>query len=98
LGVPVTKLYDRARSVSSAVLLEKRIGEAFVALHPSAAQTLGVSAGDRATISLDGTSQDVVVRTDESIGAGVALIPRSMGLPIAEPTPIRLRGNRKAGS
>ncbi len=38
LGVPVTKLYDRARTVASADALKSRIGEAFVAMHPSAAR------------------------------------------------------------
>ena len=95
LGVPVTRLYDRARTVASAALLEKRIGEAFVAVHPSAAQSLGVAEGDHVTVSLNGSSEDAVVRLDESIAAGVALIPRSMGLPIVQPTAIRLKARKK---
>jgi NADH-quinone oxidoreductase subunit G len=95
LGVPVTRLYDRARTVASAELLQGRIGEAFVAIHPSAAESYGVAAGEHVTLSLDGTSEQVLVKIDPSISTGVALIPRSMGLPILEPTPIRIKADRK---
>jgi NADH-quinone oxidoreductase subunit G len=98
LGVPVTRLYDRTRSVSSAQVLESRIGEAFVALHPSAAESRGIAAGERVTVSLDGTSEQVLVKFDPSISTGVALIPRSMGLPIMEPTPIRIKSGRKGAA
>jgi NADH-quinone oxidoreductase subunit G len=98
LGVPVTRLYDRARTVASASLLAQRIGKPFVAIHPNAAERFGVKEGERATVSLDGTSEEVIVRIDESISTGVALIPRSMGLPIIEPTPIRLRGVKKGAA
>ncbi|MFH1184130.1 MAG: NADH-quinone oxidoreductase subunit NuoG [Chloroflexota bacterium] len=98
LGVPVTKLYDRARSVASAALLEGRIGEAFVAVHPSVAESFGVAEGERVTVSLDGTSEEVVVKIDQSIATGVALIPRSMGLPIVAPTPIRMKSGKKAAA
>jgi hypothetical protein len=37
----------------------------------------------------------VVVKIDQSIATGVALIPRSMGLPIAAPTPIRIKSGKK---
>jgi NADH-quinone oxidoreductase subunit G len=91
LAVPVTKLYDRARSVSSAPLLERRIGEPFVALHPTAAARFGAVAGQRVTLSLNGAKEEAVVKIDPSISTGVALIPRSMGLPIRAPKPIRLK-------
>jgi NADH-quinone oxidoreductase subunit G len=96
LGVPVTRLYDRARSVLSAGLLGPRIGEAFVALHPIAAEQMGISGGQRVTVSVDGTSKEVVVKIDAGIASGVALVPRSMGVPISEPTPIRLKAIKKA--
>lgn len=95
LGIPVTRLYDRARTVGSAGMLERRIGEAFIALHPSAAESFGISAGERVTVNLNGRSEEAVVRLDQSIAMGVALIPRSMGLPIVEPTPIRLKLGKK---
>jgi len=46
-------------------------------------------------VSLDGTSEQVQVRLDPSISTGVALIARSMGLPITEPRPIRIKTGPK---
>ncbi len=96
LAVPVTKLYDRGRTVSTASLLVRRIGEVFVALNPSSAEKAGVADGERVTLSLDGAKEEVTVRIDHSLATGVALIPRSMGLPILEPTPVRIKSTRKA--
>jgi NADH-quinone oxidoreductase subunit G len=96
LGVPVTRLYDRARSVTATRLLEPRVGPAFVTLHPNAAEQMGVAVGQRVTLSLDGASEEVVVKIDRSISTGVALVPRSMGLHITEPTPIRLKALKTA--
>jgi NADH-quinone oxidoreductase subunit G len=95
LAVPVTKLYDRGVTVASAKLLTQRIGAAFVALNPSAAESLGVQAGERVKLSLDGVSEDVLVKIDDSISEGVALVPRSMGLPISEPTEASVKSARK---
>ncbi len=96
LVVPVTRLYDRGVTVSTADLLHARIGEAFISLHPSVAESFGVQAGERVKLSLDGTSAEVVVKIDESISTGVALLPRSMGLPIHEPTEASLKAVKKA--
>jgi NADH-quinone oxidoreductase subunit G len=96
LAVPVTRLYDRGRTVSTASLLVRRIGEVFVALNPSSAEKAGVADGERVTLSLDGAKEEVTVRIDHSLATGVALIPRSMGLPILEPTPVRIKSTRKA--
>ena len=85
LAVPITKLYDRGITLATSTLLAQRIGEPFIALHPSAAEKLGVQAGQQVNLSLDGADEDVVVRIDHTIPAGVALVPRSMGLPISEP-------------
>ncbi len=96
LAVPITRLYDRGRTVMTARLLAGQIGEAFVAVHPTSAERLGLAAGEKVVLSLDGANEEVTVRFDHSIAAGVALIPRSMGLPILEPTPVRLKSSRKA--
>jgi len=96
LAVPVTKLYDRGVTVASAELLDQRIGETFVALHPSAAKELEIEAGEVVKLSLDGVSEEVVVKIDDTISAGVVLVPRSMGLPINEPTEASVKVGKKA--
>ena len=90
LAVPVTKLYDRGATVTPAELLNERIGEATIALHPDAARKLGVEAGAKVKVSFDSVKGEAVVKIDETISAGVALIPRSMGLAIREPVAIKV--------
>jgi len=91
LAVPVTKLYDRGATVAPAELLTGRIGKATIALHPDAARKLGVEAGARVKVSFDGLKGEAVVKIDETISAGVVLVPRSMGLAIREPVAIKVK-------
>ncbi|GAB4420160.1 MAG: NADH-quinone oxidoreductase subunit NuoG [Anaerolineales bacterium] len=90
LAVSVTRLYDRGTTVLPAELLHERIGEPFIALHPDAAKRLGVEAGKTVKVSFDGVTGEAVVKIDETISAGVALIPRSMGLAIRKPVAIKV--------
>jgi len=95
LAVPVTRLYDRGTTVMmSANLLRDWIGGPTIALHPDAAQNLGVDEGKLVTVSFNGVSGDAVVKLDDTIPVGVALIPRSMGLAIREPVPAKVRPQR----
>jgi NADH-quinone oxidoreductase subunit G len=96
LAVPVTKLYDRGVTVETSGLLDDRIGEAYVTLHPITAEKYGVITGQRVTLNLDGSSEEVVVKVDDTISTGVALVPRSMGLPISGPVEVSLKAIRKA--
>jgi len=92
LAVPITKLYDRGTTVMmSANLLREWIGGPSIALHPDSAKNLGVEAGQLVNVSFDGVSGDAVVKLDDTISVGVALVPRSMGLAIREPTPAKVR-------
>ena len=97
LAVPVNKLYDRGvmTAAGPAQLLNQRIGEATVTLHSSAAKKLGVEAGERVKISFDGVSGEVIVKIDDTISAGVALVPRSMGIAIREPVAARVSNTGK---
>jgi NADH-quinone oxidoreductase subunit G len=92
LAVPVNRLYDRGTTVmKSADLLRDRIGGPTIALHPDAAKNLGLEAGQLVSISFDGVSGHAVVKLDDTISVGVALVPRSMGLAIREPVPANIR-------
>jgi len=51
---------------------------------------LGLESGAKVTVSFDGVRGEAVVKIDETISAGVALIPRSMGLGIREPVAIKV--------
>jgi NADH-quinone oxidoreductase subunit G len=98
LAVPITKLYDRGVTVSTAELLDHRIGETYIALHPSAAELFKVNAGERVKLSLDGVSEEVSVKIDDTISAGVVLVPRSMGIPIHQPTEASVKAIKKVAA
>ncbi|MBI5297648.1 MAG: NADH-quinone oxidoreductase subunit NuoG [Chloroflexi bacterium] len=91
LAVPVTKLYDLGATVSSTGLLCQRIGAATISLHPEAAKRLGLEAGMRVALSFDGLGGEALVKIDDTISAGVALVPRSMGLAVREPVSVRVQ-------
>ena len=91
LAVPVNKLYDLGLTVSSAELLAQRIGEATVSLHSSAAQKLGVGAGQRVKLSFDGAHGEAIVKIDDTISMGVVLVPRGMGIAIRGPVAAKVK-------
>ncbi len=95
LAVPVNRLYHRGTTVMmSADLLRDRIGGPTIALHPEAARNLGLQAGQLVNIAFDGVSGDAILKLDETISVGVALVPRSMGFAIREPVPAKVRPQR----
>jgi anaerobic selenocysteine-containing dehydrogenase len=91
LAVPVTKLYDRGTTIEPAELLDQRVGELNILLNPGIAKDMGVESGQTVNISFNGVSGEASVKLDETVPEGVALIPRSMGLAIHEPTAVRVQ-------
>jgi len=84
--VPVNKLYDRGVTTGgTAQLLNERVGEATVTLHSATAKNLGVEKDSHVKISFDGVNGEAIVKIDDTITTGVALVPRSMGIAIREP-------------
>ena len=85
LLLPVTRLYDNGIMISTSGLLRGRIGAAYLALHPQAARRIGVEAGGLAEVKLDGVVAKLKVVLDETVSTSVALLPRSMGIPMDSP-------------
>jgi NADH-quinone oxidoreductase subunit G len=96
LAVPSNKLYDRGVTVQTAEFLDGRIGGLYVSLNPATAKKFGVEAGQVVKISFDGAGGEAVVKIDETIATGVALIPRGMGIAIHEPAIAKLGGKVKS--
>lgn len=94
LGVPVTRLYDQGETVAPSKLLASRIGGPVVTLNPEDAVRLGLRSGQDkfgpALVSLNGVEQTAEVAVDATVPAGIVLVPRSFGLPITKPAPVRL--------
>jgi len=96
LLVPVARLLDRGATVQPSKLLSQRMADREIRLHPDEAQRHGLKTGESAEVHLDGRAFAVQVRTEATLPLGIALVPRSVGVPIDEPrrvevSPIRAR-------
>lgn len=97
LAVPSNKLYDMGVTVQSAEFLSQRIGETFVAMHPTTAKKFEVEAGQLVKVSFEGVQAEALVTLDETLGTGVVRVPRSMGIAIREPVVARVQAKAAAG-
>ena len=91
LAVPVTRLYDRGRTLTPTKFLHARLAEPHVVVHPDEAAGLGIEAGATVHVHLNGTSTAVGVEINEDLPAGVVLVPRSLGMPIHGPMPVAIK-------
>jgi NADH-quinone oxidoreductase subunit G len=91
LAFPVTRLYDRGSTLVHSELLHKRLAAPQVIMNPEDAQHLKIL--DRSTVDLSIFEQHFLVEAHLSpeVPAGVALVPRSMGVPVHEPIAIAVR-------
>jgi uncharacterized repeat protein (TIGR01451 family) len=62
-----------------------------VVLHSEEAARLGIEAGMTVHVYLNGTSTAVGVEMNDDLPAGVALVPRSLGMPIHGPMPVAIK-------
>jgi NADH-quinone oxidoreductase subunit G len=91
VAVPVTSLYDHGTTVIPSEVLHPRIPEPFIAMSPADAEKQKATDGMIVQVDVDGASATVVVKVDQNIPAGFALVPRSMGVAIEKPTPVRIQ-------
>lgn len=97
LVVPVTRLYDRGATVLPSQLLNLRMAPVALWLHPQTAESLGLADGDMVQLTLSGAAAAAGVRLSADVPAGVALLPRSVGLPISAPVTVRLQREQTGG-
>jgi anaerobic selenocysteine-containing dehydrogenase len=91
LAVPITILYDHGHTIYHSQLLHQRIPPAHIALHPDDAQRLNIPDGTLVHFVLDGAPVEARFQINEKVPAGVALVPRSLGMPISAPVPIDIQ-------
>jgi NADH-quinone oxidoreductase subunit G len=89
LLVPVTHLYDRGSTMRESKLLEARIAQLQMSLHPSEIERLGLSDVMEAEIVWDGRVERLKFAANKDVPIGSALVPRS--LPLSEPTTVTVR-------
>jgi len=90
LAVPISRLYDRGNTVVPSQLLNARLQAPQLILNPEDAEQLGVEPGKAAKLTLNGTQSTVTTHIDNSLPKGVVLIPRSVGIPISGPAPVKV--------
>ena len=88
-AVPISSLYDHGTTLGYSRLLEKRMVQYTVRLHPNTAATLNIQTGP-VVISLEKHTQPVACILDKSAPEGFVLVPRSAGIPIHEVGEARL--------
>ena len=92
VAIPITRLFDRDRYILASQVLEPRIAEAFIIINPKDSQALKATDGMTVGISIEGSpTGNVVIREDESLPQGIALLPRSMGIAITKPSKFEIR-------
>jgi NADH-quinone oxidoreductase subunit G len=90
LAVPVTRLYDRGLTITASELLEQRLAQPYVAIHPAEAERLGLAGAGQVAIKLGEWSAVVLLRLDDSLPSGIVLVPRSLGIPVHAPAAVDL--------
>lgn len=91
LAVPINLLYDRGQTILPSKLLDQRIPPASIRLNPADAQRLDLNEGIKVRLSLDGNQLEAELRINEEVPLGIALVPRSLGIPIQAPAAIELQ-------
>ena len=90
-AVPVTRLYDRGNLIAASEVLAPRLDSPHVTLSPEDADKLGAAPGGELSVKLNGVTATVAAKIDNSLPAGVVLVPRSLGLPISGPAPVTVK-------
>jgi anaerobic selenocysteine-containing dehydrogenase len=71
--------------------MQQRIGRPYVIIHPAEAGRLGAAALSEVHVILAAQEFTATAHLDDTIPQGLALIPRSMGIPINAPSPVTIR-------
>ncbi len=95
LLVPFTRLYDRGSLVVHSTLLEKRLAQAALWLHPETAERFGLAEDQEYSFTLHGKKCCLPVTLDETLPVGVGLVPRSCGVPLDGPIFVNVGENVK---
>lgn len=89
LAVPVTRLYDQGTTVAPSRLLQARIAKPEARMHPGTAASLNLDDQENVLVGVNGISLAVTIRVDQSVPEGVALVTRSVGIPLSAPQAVK---------
>jgi NADH-quinone oxidoreductase subunit G len=87
----VTRLFDRGSLLLYSKVLQPRLPSPYLEINPEDAQKLQIQDGQTVQVELGEVAAVMTARLLEGVPPGVALVPRSLGLPLKEPSPIQVR-------
>ncbi len=96
--VPVTKLYDRSTVMMQTPLLYNRMAKAVLSMHPDTAAQYGFQDGQPVKIELEGGVYTVEIHLDDTLPLSVALLPRSVGVPLTGSSVLKVPTGEEAGA
>jgi len=96
LAVPITILYDQGQTICPSLLLHQRIPPAHIAVHPDVAVRLNFVDGTQVQLKMEGISVKARLHISEQVPLDVAIVPRSLGIPISSPVPIEIKAVEEA--
>jgi NADH-quinone oxidoreductase subunit G len=89
--VPITTLYDRGTTLTPSEVLQPRLAGPQAVLNEATAERFGVRDGSTVALELAGEFYEVLVKVRPGVPDGIALVPRSMGIPVKGPAPASVR-------
>ncbi len=90
LAVPVTRLYDRGHMVNVSDILQPRLLDPQIILNSQEADRWNVEGSEEVKMTLDGELYKLALTVDDAVPEGVALVPRSLGVPLMKPVATEL--------
>jgi NADH-quinone oxidoreductase subunit G len=88
--VPIAKLYDHGTTVMPSEVLKPRLVSRSLTINPNDARRLGIEACGRIELRWDGRVERLTAEVDDSVPAGMALIARSVGVPVQAPLQVQI--------
>jgi NADH-quinone oxidoreductase subunit G len=91
--LPITCLYDNGTTIWPSELLRGRMAKPVLRLHPKTAANhgFGEKEGQSVEVSFNQVKSTMIIELDNSVPEGVALLPRSVGVPIMAPETLIIR-------
>ena len=87
----MTRLYDRGQTLLPSRLLHQRIPDPYLVMNHADAVNLKIESSQKVQASFDSAPVLVDLHLDENVPSGIVLVPRSLGIPIYGPTPVKIR-------
>lgn len=88
---PISRLYDHGITVTASAILHSHLAGRDLLVHPRTAARFGLVAGAETTVTVNGVTAVVSLRCDDDLPEGIALFPRSSGLPLQAPAVVQVQ-------